>query len=251
MSTNDPIKKHVPAIRLPYALDLAKRGLKVFPLSPNTKSPPPKGWQKLATTDEKTITAWWMESPDSNIGISSEGYVFLDHDPRHETEATKAFLNEKKPLLKHTFYVGTPSGGMHFYFSGSADGLKTGGFPPGIDVRADGAGYVVGPGSDIDGKPYRVHYNVAIKPLPDEIRAIIVQKKEPKKAPPKPRLVVDNTEDEDAAVGETWEYLGHLNPDAMPFKRQSLLPQPIAMRPRGRYRSVRERLDKRASNGLS
>src|SRR5262245_48361369 len=67
-------------------LPLARQGLPIIPLAPGTKQPP-RGftdWKAQATTDPATLTAWWQEWPDANIGhVIPPGRLVVDIDPRN------------------------------------------------------------------------------------------------------------------------------------------------------------------------
>jgi Bifunctional DNA primase/polymerase, N-terminal len=75
-----------------------------------------------------------------------------------------------------TFTVATPSGGQHLYFTAPPDvviGSTSGGTTPlgeGVDTRGPGrggrGGYVVGPGSVIDGRRYEVTRDAPLAKLP-------------------------------------------------------------------------------------
>jgi len=56
------------------AINLASRGIAVFPLRPNTK----KGFRENAaleaTTDLSLVNEWWRNEPDANVGMSTSGF---------------------------------------------------------------------------------------------------------------------------------------------------------------------------------
>jgi hypothetical protein len=68
--------------------------------------------------------------------------------------------------------VRTPSGGLHLYLRvpgdctiGSVSGGRTA-LGPGIDVRGPGwrsGGYLIGPGSSVDGTPYVITRDFSVK----------------------------------------------------------------------------------------
>ena len=68
------------------ALSYARKGWKVFPISPNLKTPlaalAPQG-HKNATSDQTTIEQWWSAYPNANIGLNLEasGLVCVDVAP--------------------------------------------------------------------------------------------------------------------------------------------------------------------------
>jgi Bifunctional DNA primase/polymerase, N-terminal len=70
-----------------------------------------------------------------------------------------------------TFTVTTANGGLHLYFTAPAARVVVntiGGQGPGIDFRAPGrtsGGYVVGPGSVVDGRAYVIDRDLPIAPL--------------------------------------------------------------------------------------
>ena len=71
------------------ALSYARKGWKVFPISPNLKTPlaalAPQG-HKNATSDQTTIDQWWSAHPNANIGLNLEasGLVCVDVDSYKE-----------------------------------------------------------------------------------------------------------------------------------------------------------------------
>ena len=52
------------------ALEYARHGFRVFPLTPGGKKPPLiRAWPKRATTDAEQIRSWWERWVDANIAI--------------------------------------------------------------------------------------------------------------------------------------------------------------------------------------
>lgn len=172
------------------ALIYGERGLRVFPLHMplgtgctcgNSRCPDrgkhPRtqhGWHD-ASTDPKTIAAWWLEAPMSNVGIVTghrSGLVVLDVDPPHGGEQSLAILEQAFSPLPETPTVLTGSGGFHFYFAATppAEGLlpnKVGiAGLPGLDFRGDG-GYIVAPPSlHWRGEVYQWIEGPPLAPLP-------------------------------------------------------------------------------------
>ena len=153
---------------LRYALLYASKGWPVLPVHTVTavgcscrnaecqnigKHPRTPHGVKDATTDEKTITAWFKKWPYANIGIATgmeSGLVVLDIDPRHDGKNSLRKLREKYGALPNTLRVRTGGGGLHIYFRHPGDqsiknvtGIRD---YPGLDLKADG-GYVVAPPS--------------------------------------------------------------------------------------------------------
>lgn len=157
-----------------YALEMAAMGFGVFPISTNSKQPPPgsRGF-KDATTDDFTIMAWWEENPDYNIGVwPGEHYMVLDVDVKRGRNGRKtlARLEAENADLPGTLLVETPSGGLHLYFKTTRPVPNSAGrIGPALDVRG-AHGYVLGPGSTIGGRTYRVVTPGPVADAPDWLR---------------------------------------------------------------------------------
>ncbi|MCX5784572.1 MAG: phage/plasmid primase, P4 family [Elusimicrobia bacterium] len=142
--------------KLKWALSLAEQGWPVFPLEPNGKKPITRNGFKDATTSAEAIQQWWERNPDANIGLATgvvSGIAAVDIDVKKGAKGREsaAGLNGGLPP---TLKVLTPSGGWHLYYVCPEGGLRSrNGLLPGVDLKADG-GYVVAPGSTIDGKAY-------------------------------------------------------------------------------------------------
>jgi hypothetical protein len=148
-----------------WALDTAKRGFPVFQLLPNHKEPQHSGSFKHATVDPILIEEMWDELPDCNIGVyPGTTLCIIDIDKKPGKDGVESILADLGDCLMdylyETFSVRTQGGGYHLYYTsellegykstvGNADTLM------GVDVRAVG-GYVVGPGSIVDGKTYDI-----------------------------------------------------------------------------------------------
>jgi hypothetical protein len=144
------------------ALLMASHGLRVFPVRPNSKRPIHDGWQAEATTDTAKIDQWFADTPKMNYGIAFDDQHFaidLDTKGGKNGLAQLAKLEGEHGPLPDTLAINTPSGGLHLYFAGSglrnSVGKKSLADDKSIDIRARG-GYVLGPGSVIDGKAYEV-----------------------------------------------------------------------------------------------
>lgn len=193
------------AALLETALTLASRGLHVFPLQPGSKIPAlRRDWENRATTDPDRIRRCWSEGP-YNVGVACgpSGLIVVDLDtPKPETPPPPAPFNVPgvnegadvltmlaeryaAPFPWHTYAVTTGRNGMHLYFRQ----------PPGeplrntagrlgwlIDTRGAG-GYVVGPGSIVDGRAYRVTVDTPPAPLPAWLHRLLTA---PKHAPAQP-----------------------------------------------------------------
>lgn len=140
---------------LPYALQYAQAGLKVFPLCPCDKVPlkGTKGFHD-ATDNIDKIKKWWTTNPFYNIGLATgSGLSIIDVDEgvdeqgrKKEGEQSIKAWQDENGILPDTLTAITGRGGRHLYYKttnpyGSATGVLKD-----VDVRSDG-GYVVLPPS--------------------------------------------------------------------------------------------------------
>jgi len=144
---------------LQTALRLAANGYRVFPLEPNGKTPAIAKWPAKATCDAATVERWWRDpvlgwEADWGVGVATgRGLFVVDVDAKNGGIESFALLED---MLPHTLRVRTPSGGLHLYFRGRAPVRNSASkIAAGIDVRGEG-GYVVGPGTSIDGRRYEI-----------------------------------------------------------------------------------------------
>lgn len=153
--------------KLRAALAWAARGFPVFPLMPNSKEPAFGGaWYDHASTDEDTIRSMWTDpvlgtEHDYNVGANCTGYVVVDIDEKWYTDAKTGERKKKDGYNQYmqlggsldTLVVKTPTGGYHCYFEGPDSANVN--IARDIEIRSH-HGYVVAPGSTIDGVPYEV-----------------------------------------------------------------------------------------------
>jgi Bifunctional DNA primase/polymerase, N-terminal/Primase C terminal 1 (PriCT-1) len=130
------------------ALQLAQRGLAVFPCQPHGKEPACDTGLLAATTDVDCINRWWREIPDLNIGIATgaaSGIFVLDVDG-DEGEASLRQLEQQHDALPSTVEAITGKG-RHCYFRMRGSIRNSAGqIGGGLDIRGDG-GYVIAPPS--------------------------------------------------------------------------------------------------------
>ena len=138
------------------ALSYIELGWAVFPVQANGKKPLTKNGFKDATKSVYTARKMWEAHPEANIGIATgqtSGLVIVDVDVKNGAKGRESIQSIHG--MTPTLTVRTPSGGWHLYYCAPQEQLvrcRTG-LLPGIDIKADG-GYVVGPGSAIDGQAY-------------------------------------------------------------------------------------------------
>lgn len=129
-----------------YALELARKGIPVFPCHSSKKPATTHGF-KDATTDTEIIRAWWRTNPDYLVAFPTgtpSGISVLDVDVKHGKDGIAALsdLEDAHEAIK-TKVLATQSGGAHLYFT-HIEGLvnSAGAIAPGLDVRGEG-GYVI------------------------------------------------------------------------------------------------------------
>jgi hypothetical protein len=137
------------AAMLRTALQLAARGLHVFPCAPGEKTPACAHGCKEATIDSITIQAWWRSCPDFNIGIatgSASNLFVIDIDGEDGEQALRR-LEAAHTSLPPTVEAITPRG-RHIYFKWPQSPVRNTAakVADGIDTRGDG-GYVLAPPS--------------------------------------------------------------------------------------------------------
>jgi hypothetical protein len=145
---------------LDQALAYAARGWPVFPCKPGLKAPNTAHGFQDATTEAAAIRAWWTRHPQDNVAIATgaPGPDVLDVDVTAEGNGWAGFNRLKRAgmLTGAQVLVRTPRGGLHAYYTGTAQPCgsltRAGHF---IDFKASG-GYVLAPPSQVNGKPYEL-----------------------------------------------------------------------------------------------
>jgi hypothetical protein len=189
-------------LMLQAALDLARRGLPVFPVygvarqldgrlwcdcgNPSCddagKHPIgklcPKGLCNASKFDN-VISHHWSVAPNANIAVVTGDVVALDVDPRHGGDETLARLEHQHGELPLTWRSLTGGGGEHVLFAAPPTPIRNseGRLGHGLDVRGRG-GYIVAPPSrHISGRSYAWsvdHHpaDIPLAPLPNWIADI-------------------------------------------------------------------------------
>lgn len=166
------------------ALFFAERGIRVFPVVTNGKTPAVKQWQNVASADQSQAVIWWaQEYRGFNLGVVADDLIVLDVDTIEHGQGGKdgpaslERLEAENERLPSTFTVRTASGGLHLYFrdrSGSGDTFtkgadKFGPDYPGLDLQTKNA-YLVGPFSTTPSGQYQIMSAADIADLPDWLR---------------------------------------------------------------------------------
>lgn len=200
----------LPSALLSAALDMAERGWPVFPLRPGDKRPAITAWEQRASTDRARIERCWTHAP-YNIGIATGPAQLAvidldtpkDEDDNPPAEWADPSISDGADVLaalceRHgqhypadTYTVRTGRGGTHLYFT-APEGIElrntAGMLGWKVDTRAAG-GYVVGPGSIVNGRPYTAVYDAAPAPLPNWLAELL----RPAPLPPQRPITVSLT----------------------------------------------------------
>jgi hypothetical protein len=179
------------------AVQAAGRGWYVFPVRPGGKEPRRAlSWPAAATCDPAAVAdARWQAGENYGVAAKRSGLVILDLDmpkdgyqlpPQWDSEPgitdgkdVLAALADRNGVTQWpcTCTVRTPSGGWHLYFTAPA-GRPIGNRPlgPMVDVRGGGTGnggYVLGPGSVLNGRRYEFTDSQDPQPLPGWIADLL------------------------------------------------------------------------------
>lgn len=154
---NDDVYDNTPTVydMLPYALQYAQAGLRVFPLTPCDKMPL-QGSRGLyeATNNLNKIRQWWTTNPFYNIGCATGGdIVVIDIDEGTDNnggnksgEDSITQWQSENGQLPDTLTAISGKGGRHLYYRTTHKCSSKTGVIKNVDIRADG-GYIVLPPS--------------------------------------------------------------------------------------------------------
>lgn len=200
--------------KLQRALNLADRGFRIFPVVPNGKKPAIKDWPNRATKDSAQIQAWFDPSrstQDFNIGIATGGGILaLDVDVKGGAGGVESF--EALDVIHdfpRTLTTRTASGGRHHIFRVENDVRNSASqLAPGIDIRGVG-GFIVAPGSIIDGKKYEIIDDAPIAAAPVSFKISLETPKQKTALPAiNPATALDSPE----AISRATDYLQRAEP---------------------------------------
>ena len=133
----------------------------VFPLAAKSKIPAIKGGRGCldATQDLDTITAWWTQHPDANVGVAMgaiSGVFAVDIDPRNGGEMTGEDFEAQGCSFPATVEALTGGGGRHLLFTylPEFDSIRWAPLGPGLDVKGTGGYIAVAPSVHPSGQVY-------------------------------------------------------------------------------------------------
>lgn len=160
---------------LEIALDYAKRGWHVFPVTQNKVPFPRTHGHKDASCDEQVVRELWKKFPNANVAIATgkkSGFFVLDVDVKECKVGDESLddLVKEFDSLPETVESITWSGGRQIFFRYPQDmdvynsQSKIG---KDLDIRGEG-GYIVAPGSVVNGKTYEWEASCH----PDEVQIV-------------------------------------------------------------------------------
>lgn len=190
--------------KLAAALEAAAKGFRVFPVKANSKTPALKDWPDRATDDRRQIESWWSADHDFNIGIATgRGLLVVDADTKSGAPGEQSLEMLDMLGFPASFRVKTQSGGTHVYLK--TDGPHRNSVRaledyPGIDIRGE-RGYVLGPGSAIDGRAYTIATPLEpLAPAPNWFEDILRKRAEPTPRNDAPLVELDRPDNVSKAI---------------------------------------------------
>lgn len=121
---------------LQWALAYARAGFRVIPV--NGKIPLTTHGAHDGSSDKQTITEWWQRWPTANIGLTLDGLVAVDIDPRNG-----GAVEHLPHPLPTTCTAKTGGGGLHYLYRARVGTNYPGKFCKGIDLKAGAGAYIV------------------------------------------------------------------------------------------------------------
>lgn len=212
--SNDAAKEgaqDIAATREAARAELIAAGFQLFPVRANSKVAGVSGWNVPGKHFDL--------KPHGNAAIFTGTHrdggalLVLDVDTRagHDGEASLRALEDAHGTLPLTREHATPSGGRHIIFRvRQAVQSTAGALGDGLDVRSAN-GYIVAPGSVIDGKPYTVACGGEIADAPAWLVELCGTPRERDERAAEPLPGVDRTRAEQRAV----HYLENVAPVAL------------------------------------
>ncbi|GAA1391674.1 bifunctional DNA primase/polymerase [Catellatospora chokoriensis] len=226
------------------ALTAAERGWRVFPVTPDDKTPAVRAWEQRATTDPDRIRRCWSAGP-FNIGLATgpSGLVVVDLDRLKDDELAApweccvhggevlAELERRAGIAPvRTYTVTTWSGGAHLYYRhpDQAEQMRNTAkkLGPLIDTRAHG-GYILAAGSVVNGRPYRAGAERPVADLPEWLAVALAPAPLPEQAPVTVTLGADRAGRYVSAAIDA--QLGHLAQAAKGGRNAALYASAVAL----------------------
>ncbi len=166
------------------------KGLKIFPIVPNGKTPMIEKWQEQCSCDFFQVLYWYNNNKDMNFALPCyENNLFVIDLDVHDSEkdGIKSFrklcLDLKCPIDKlydvKTMVQQTQGGGLHIIYksdeelsqvNGVANAFK---YYPGIDLR--NRNYILVEPSVIDNRHYKFLNDLEPQEMPPELKRYILE----------------------------------------------------------------------------
>lgn len=198
---------------LQTAIQYAEQGWYVFPIKPGSKYPYKDfKWRTQSTCDPEKVKLAGRSSKykGSNwaLDCGRSSLFIVDVDNKSDANGYVSLSNLPE-ILETGFQVKTPSGGLHYYFTGQGpNGVSNLG--PGLDTRGAG-GYVLIPGSTFKGKAYETIGSGDPAPLPQWLSNLVGKPAEKKPDQAIPLTDYDQPHNIEAAI----RYLREQAPEAI------------------------------------
>jgi hypothetical protein len=185
-----------------HAVKWAKKGFKLVPLRPDTRTPYIREYHDTASSEELWVRRWWTSWPDALIGcVLDEDAIILDVDPKHNGMSTWEALGGDDIDVFRRHFSGRNDGGHHNWFLkpeipegkrlritglnkwaetvGVGEATGDVGWTSGIDLLTSRHRYTILPPSPhpVNGKPYFLDEERRGKPgeLPKHIAALLLE----------------------------------------------------------------------------
>ena len=163
--------------------------LKIFPVTPNSKTPIIENWQNECSYDYFQVLYWYNNCPNCNWGLpcTPNDLFVLDLDTHDADKNGITSYAKISNLLfspdewENLYYMiqTTPSGGKHLIFKSNdvlknvSNGANVFEKYPGIDIRTDG--YILVEPSVINGNHYKIQDYVEIPEMPKKLEKFIIE----------------------------------------------------------------------------
>lgn len=160
------------------------KGLKIFPIKENGKTPLISKWQDDCSSDYMQVLYYYENAKNCNWGLPATPNNLFVIDLDVHDEDKNGLINFEKLMTEigmehiNTMMQTTPSGGVHLIYQ-TNELLKeipncSNAFKdyPGIDIRTDG--YIVVEPSSINGYQYRISNMIPPMPMPVVLQQYIL-----------------------------------------------------------------------------
>src|SRR5258705_6278443 len=141
--------------KVDFALDALRRGLRVYPMDPNSTEPAFPEADCFATRDESQTKEWWKEDPDRNIGIATDNLLVLRVKTASGATALGDLLRSHQETTKTARIILDCAGREQehcilFLVSKGVNVSARSNIAPGVDVLGFDD-VILGPGSTLNG----------------------------------------------------------------------------------------------------